>query len=174
MLVASFGPLFGSRAATHIASWARLKDSQKRLGSRSIGEFSVKRGLKRGTPVDGRARQINAAIKIRRPYWPRPRRKPVLTALTEARQPLSVETVFNRRESGGIGRRTSLRSWRSNPWGFKSPLSHQIIRDLLSRWAARGHLRPRRPSLRLTHQRFEATSRNPGSDDFANLTRRAR
>src|SRR5262249_7404713 len=28
-------------------------------------------------------------------------------------------------ESGGIGRRTSLRSWRDTPWGFESPLSHQ-------------------------------------------------
>src|SRR6185436_17539735 len=28
------------------------------------------------------------------------------------------------RESGGIGRRTSLRSWRGTPWGFESPLSH--------------------------------------------------
>ena len=28
-------------------------------------------------------------------------------------------------ESGEIGRRTRLRIWRSNPWGFKSPLSHQ-------------------------------------------------
>jgi DNA-binding beta-propeller fold protein YncE len=28
-------------------------------------------------------------------------------------------------ESGGIGRRTRLRIWRSNPWGFESPLSHQ-------------------------------------------------
>lgn len=31
-----------------------------------------------------------------------------------------------RRESGGIGRRTSLRSWRRDPWGFESPLSHHI------------------------------------------------
>src|ERR1035437_10830035 len=28
-------------------------------------------------------------------------------------------------ESGGIGRRTRLRIWRSNPWGVESPLSHQ-------------------------------------------------
>jgi hypothetical protein len=27
-------------------------------------------------------------------------------------------------ESGGIGRRTRLRIWRGNPWGFESPLSH--------------------------------------------------
>ena len=27
-------------------------------------------------------------------------------------------------ESGEIGRRTRLRIWRGNPWGFKSPLSH--------------------------------------------------
>src|ERR1700733_4800415 len=32
------------------------------------------------------------------------------------------------RESGEIGRRTRLRIWRSNPWGFKSPLSHQFLR----------------------------------------------
>ena len=30
-----------------------------------------------------------------------------------------------RRESGEIGRRTRLRIWRGNPWGFESPLSHQ-------------------------------------------------
>jgi hypothetical protein len=30
-------------------------------------------------------------------------------------------------ESGEIGRRTRLRIWRSNPWGFKSPLSHQFF-----------------------------------------------
>jgi hypothetical protein len=29
-------------------------------------------------------------------------------------------------ESGGIGRRTRLRIWRVKPWGFESPLSHQI------------------------------------------------
>src|SRR5574337_1153624 len=32
-----------------------------------------------------------------------------------------------RRESGGIGRRTRLRIWRGNPWGFESPLSHQAL-----------------------------------------------
>ena len=31
------------------------------------------------------------------------------------------------RESGGIGRRTRLRIWRGNPWGFESPLSHQKL-----------------------------------------------
>jgi hypothetical protein len=31
------------------------------------------------------------------------------------------------RESGGIGRRTRLRIWRGNPWGFESPLSHQSL-----------------------------------------------
>src|SRR5208337_1219095 len=30
-------------------------------------------------------------------------------------------------ESGGIGRRTRLRIWRGNPWGFESPLSHQYF-----------------------------------------------
>src|SRR5271169_3914318 len=29
-------------------------------------------------------------------------------------------------ESGGIGRRTRLRIWRVKPWGFESPLSHQL------------------------------------------------
>ena len=32
--------------------------------------------------------------------------------------PLELSLV---RESGGIGRRTSLRSWRGSPWGFESP-----------------------------------------------------
>ena len=30
-------------------------------------------------------------------------------------------------ESGGIGRRTRLRIWRVKPWGFESPLSHQLL-----------------------------------------------
>ena len=30
-------------------------------------------------------------------------------------------------ESGGIGRRTRLRIWRGNPWGFESPLSHHNV-----------------------------------------------
>src|SRR5271165_1825893 len=30
-------------------------------------------------------------------------------------------------ESGGIGRRTRLRIWRGNPWGFESPLSHHYV-----------------------------------------------
>ena len=30
-------------------------------------------------------------------------------------------------ESGGIGRRTRLRIWRVKPWGFESPLSHQLF-----------------------------------------------
>src|ERR1700761_6728820 len=34
----------------------------------------------------------------------------------------------SKRESGEIGRRTRLRIWRGNPWGFKSPLSHQSVR----------------------------------------------
>src|SRR5215468_10788946 len=34
---------------------------------------------------------------------------------------------MTRRESGGIGRRTRLRIWRGNPWGFESPLSHQEL-----------------------------------------------
>ena len=32
-------------------------------------------------------------------------------------------------ESGGIGRRTRLRIWRGNPWGFESPLSHHFHSD---------------------------------------------
>ena len=35
-------------------------------------------------------------------------------------------------ESGGIGRRTRLRIWRGNPWGFESPLSHQLIHSRTS------------------------------------------
>jgi len=30
-------------------------------------------------------------------------------------------------ESGEIGRRTRFRSWRGNPWGFESPLSHHNL-----------------------------------------------
>src|SRR5581483_9134917 len=35
-------------------------------------------------------------------------------------------------ESGGIGRRTRLRIWRGNPWGFESPLSHQLVATSLA------------------------------------------
>src|SRR5512142_1805966 len=44
---------------------------------------------------------------------------------------LPVAPLPSARESGGTGRRTSLRSWRGNPWGFESPLSHhdQPTRD---------------------------------------------
>jgi len=35
-------------------------------------------------------------------------------------------------ESGEIGRRTRLRIWRGNPWGFESPLSHQQIERIVS------------------------------------------
>src|SRR6185437_15471763 len=42
------------------------------------------------------------------------------------------------RESGGIGRRTSLRSWRGNPWGFESPLSHHGVRDDFLKSVRRG------------------------------------
>src|ERR1035441_6764716 len=34
-------------------------------------------------------------------------------------------------ESGGLGRRTRLRIWRGNPWGFESPLSHQKTRKIV-------------------------------------------
>src|SRR6202035_4848451 len=37
---------------------------------------------------------------------------------------------FDSCESGEIGRRTRLRIWRGNPWGFESPLSHHIISNL--------------------------------------------
>ena len=40
-------------------------------------------------------------------------------------------------ESGGIGRRTRLRIWRGNPWGFESPLSHQAFRDNQQAYTAR-------------------------------------
>jgi hypothetical protein len=30
-------------------------------------------------------------------------------------------------ESGEIGRRTRFRSWRGNPWGFESLLSHHNL-----------------------------------------------
>src|SRR3984957_4885779 len=32
-----------------------------------------------------------------------------------------------KRESGEIGRRTRLRIWRGDPWGFESPLSHHLF-----------------------------------------------
>ena len=59
-------------------------------------------------------------------------------------------------ESGGIGRRTRLRIWRGNPWGFESPLSHQptLVTNSLrsgSRLRAAAHSRcshPRKAPLR--------------------------
>src|SRR6266478_7733385 len=42
----------------------------------------------------------------------------------ETRQAASLQ-MFDPCESGGTGRRTRLRIWRGNPWGFDSPLSHQ-------------------------------------------------
>src|SRR5271156_818387 len=55
-------------------------------------------------------------------------------------------------ESGEIGRRTRLRIWRGNPWGFESPLSHQQLRisseeHLLKREFCRSLQKPRRRSL---------------------------
>src|SRR6266481_4471397 len=41
----------------------------------------------------------------------------------ETRQAASLPMVDSC-ESGGTGRRTRLRIWRGNPWGFDSPLSH--------------------------------------------------
>ena len=40
------------------------------------------------------------------------------------------------RESGGIGRRAGFRTPWGNPWGFESPLSHQVAETVLRQWAA--------------------------------------
>src|SRR5262245_19730649 len=45
------------------------------------------------------------------------------SANKELRPPVALHSL---RESGGIGRRAGLRIQRGNPWGFNSPLSHQI------------------------------------------------
>src|SRR5579862_1596180 len=73
-------------------------------------------------------------------------------------------------ESGGIGRRTRLRIWRGNPWGFKSPLSHQQVRadsqsrpfsvcppsfPKVSSWVSRATYRSMRP---FCGQRLETVS----------------
>ncbi len=54
-------------------------------------------------------------------------------------------------ESGEIGRRTRLRIWRGNPWGFESPLSHQqpIISSpyFPPRWHIFGLLNDDKPCL---------------------------
>jgi hypothetical protein len=55
-----------------------------------------------------------------------------VTLTSERMQLLCIIAIC---ESGGIGRRTRLRIWRGNPWGFESPLSHQlpeILRKLRS------------------------------------------
>ncbi len=44
----------------------------------------------------------------------------------DTRKTLRVKSFRIICESGEIGRRTRLRIWRGNPWGFKSPLSHQF------------------------------------------------
>jgi integrase len=45
----------------------------------------------------------------------------------DTRKTLKVKSFRIICESGEIGRRTRLRIWRGNPWGFESPLSHQSI-----------------------------------------------
>src|SRR6202048_373901 len=71
----------------------------------------------------------NAAVISRRnittnpPHIPQPTPKPL--PLWENRVVVAAPVSAAPSESGEIGRRTRLRIWRSNPWGFKSPLSHQ-------------------------------------------------
>src|SRR5262244_28147 len=48
-------------------------------------------------------------------------------------QSITIKSELPSCESGGIGRRTRLRIWRVKPWGFESPLSHQIFFLCLSR-----------------------------------------
>ena len=56
-------------------------------------------------------------------------RSHVMRCLKEVQAGLLANVPRRSRESGGIGRRTSLRSWRGSPWGFESPLSHQTCAD---------------------------------------------
>ena len=55
-------------------------------------------------------------------------------------------------ESGGIGRRTRLRIWRGNPWGFKSPLSHHIFSYLKAANKTMSQMKPspEQPRVNLT------------------------
>ena len=46
-----------------------------------------------------------------------------------------IIATFPQCESGGIGRRTRLRIWRGNPWGFESPLSHHVRSLSRPSWA---------------------------------------
>ena len=58
-------------------------------------------------------------------------------------------------ESGEIGRRTRLRIWRRNPWGFKSPLSHHLFNQTQRSPGKRFMSQPNQPSdppaLKLIH-----------------------
>ena len=70
----------------------------------------------RKTEAESRSKQICTGVPLHFPLHPT-----ILawrTLLTDRKQ---------RRESGGIGRRTRLRIWRVKPWGFESPLSHQQL-----------------------------------------------
>jgi hypothetical protein len=44
-----------------------------------------------------------------------------------------VSQQYRQSESGGTGRRTRLRIWRGDPWGFESPLSHHHLVPALGR-----------------------------------------
>ena len=63
-----------------------------------------------------------------------------VAALLTGQSRLQYFKWFARCESGEIGRRTRLRIWRGNPWGFESPLSHQLL--AASRSFLRRPLRP--------------------------------
>lgn len=85
-----------------------------------------------------RAASLHSGLRHR--SW---RHRHCATCLT-FRAVASINTLL--RESGGIGKRTRLRIWRSRPWGFKSPLSHQwrvpgSSRDRTSRKNAHAHTR---------------------------------
>src|SRR5664279_6611244 len=76
---------------------------------------------------NGRRQPGNRLVStIRRDYLPEIALSQAIRALRSQRtSPYIIEK--NRCESGGIGRRTRLRIWRGNPWGFESPLSHQLF-----------------------------------------------
>ncbi len=60
-------------------------------------------------------------------------------------------SLVSQRESGEIGRRTRLRIWRSNPWGFKSPLSHHLSLNSPER-ARMSQIKPNpEPTLKLAN-----------------------
>ena len=70
-------------------------------------------GARRRCPALGRDSSENAGAR------PAPRRR--FVPFETARRPMASAGTG---ESGGIGRRTGLRSRRGSPWGFESPLSH--------------------------------------------------